>query len=215
MKTFVLTFGFGLLVILCMLSLAPVNYPPGVAQSGGYLTNVFISNPTITNGTVYGTFTLINDISVGGNLIDTNLTPLTVLNADASSHVVSQANGTGAYTNNGSGIMGWFNSYLVSPVAQLDYSTNTATQAPDFSKGYQMFTTNAAFTFLAPIGVDTTKTKAQTAVVLVTNSTAVAVLMTPPSGCYQQGTWYVTNATAVTFFCYPFGFTNAYALPLF
>jgi hypothetical protein len=98
--------------------------------------------------------------------------------------------------------------------SNINYSTNTGGIIPDMRKGYQMITTNAAFTFLAPIGVDTTKTLAQTAVVFITNSTAAAVVMTPQVAWHIQGTWYVTNVSSITVFQYAQVFTNAVALPL-
>lgn len=99
-------------------------------------------------------------------------------------------------------------------VKQTDYTTNQNQIVPDFALGYQLITTNAAFTFLAPAGVDTTKTLAQTTVVLVTNTTAAAVAVTAPANVHTQGTWYVTNVTSFTFFQYAQKFTNATALPL-
>lgn len=97
---------------------------------------------------------------------------------------------------------------------QTDYTTNGNPVVPDFALGYQLFKTNAAFAFLAPVNVDTTKTLAQTCVVIVTNSTAAAVLVTAPASIHTQGTWYVTNVTTFTFFQYAQLFTNAIALPL-
>ena len=98
-------------------------------------------------------------------------------------------------------------------VSALLNVTNLSTMAPNFALGYAMITTNAAFTFLSPINV--TATLAETAVLLVTNSTASAVAVTLPSGIYSQGTFYVTNVTTFTFFHYGKAFTNCIALPLY
>ncbi len=99
-------------------------------------------------------------------------------------------------------------------VPQTAYTTNENSQAANFSQGYSLFTTNAAFTFAAPTGVDTTALRAQSTVVLVTNSTAAAVLLTFPAAIHTQGTLYVTNVTACSFFCYAGLFTNCTVLPL-
>lgn len=130
----------------------------------------------------------------------------------------SSANLSGALTDEtgtGAAVFGTaptFTTKITTP--QADYTTNSNPVVPDFTLGYQLFQTNAAFTFLAPVGVDTTKLLAQTAVVFVTNSTAAAVLVTAPANVHTQGTWYVTNVTAFTFFQYAQKFTNCIAYPL-
>lgn len=92
------------------------------------------------------------------------------------------------------------------------YSTNTSTMNPDFLLPYSQIETNAAFAFLAPKNVSASRP--ETAVVLVTNSTAAAVAVTPPANMHAQGTWYVTNVTSFTFFHYANVFSNAIAFPL-
>lgn len=94
-------------------------------------------------------------------------------------------------------------------------STNQNQVTPDFSVPEQLMSTNAAFTFLAPVGVDTTKTTVQWTLVNVTNTTAAAVLITSPANCHTVGTAYVTNLTAVWFQCYAQKFTNAFYIPVF
>jgi len=96
---------------------------------------------------------------------------------------------------------------------QHQYSTNLTTMAPDFRLGYSLISTNAAFTLLAPINVDATK--AETCVMMITNSTAAAVVITPPTAWKTQGVWYVTNLTSITVFHYGNAITNGIALPLF
>jgi hypothetical protein len=99
----------------------------------------------------------------------------------------------------------------------VDYNTNvsaTAT-APDFNLGYTLLSTNASFTVLAPINVDTTKTMAQTTVFMVTNSDASTFrIITPPANVHILGTWAVTNLTMITFFQYAQKFTNAISTPI-
>lgn len=97
----------------------------------------------------------------------------------------------------------------------ITVSTNQNQITPDFSLPEQLISTNAAFTFLAPVGVDSTKTTAQWHVCNVTNTTAVAVAMTSPANCHTIGTAFVTNWTAVWFQCYASKITNAYYTPGF
>lgn len=116
---------------------------------------------------------------------------------------VENENGVLVYDSCGNGVL----------TNNVQYATNTTTMAPDFTKGYGYIETNAAFTVLAPIGL--TATKAETCVMLVTNSTASAVVITPAAGWKSQGTWYVTNVSAITVFHYGTVFTNATCLPLY
>lgn len=116
---------------------------------------------------------------------------------------VEDNNGTLIYDSCGNGVL----------TNNFQYATNTTTMAPDFTKGYGYIQTNAAFTLLAPIGL--TASKAETCVMLVTNSTASAVVITPAAGWKSQGTWYVTNVSAITIFHYGQVFTNATCLPLY
>jgi len=95
----------------------------------------------------------------------------------------------------------------------LVYYTNANGVRPDFALPYSLLSTNAAFAFLAPTNV--LSTRAQTCVVVVTNTTAAAVAVTAPSPIHTQGTWLVTNVTVFTFFQYGGSLTNAIALPLY
>jgi hypothetical protein len=126
----------------------------------------------------------------------------------AGAFITARANGDRYWTTDAASLVNV-------PAASIVYYTNSSTMAPDFSKPYSLISTNAAFTVLAPISVDSGKTKAQTTVFMVTNSTAAAVAITPPSNCHTQGVWNVTNLTSITFFQYGGAFTNAIALPLF
>lgn len=100
------------------------------------------------------------------------------------------------------------------PGAQVTYATNANAVTVDFTLPYSLLSTNAAFTFLTPSGVDTTKLLTQTAVIIVTNTTAAAIAVTMPANVHSQGTLFVTNATTFTFFQYAQKFTNCVALPL-
>jgi hypothetical protein len=57
-------------------------------------------------------------------------------------------------------------------------------------------------------------TLAQTAVILVTNSTATVKVVRPPANVHTNGVWNVTNMTTFTFFNYGGVITNAIAFPL-
>lgn len=94
-------------------------------------------------------------------------------------------------------------------------STNQNQITPDFSVEEQLITTNAAFTFLAPVGVDTTLKTVQWHLCNVTNSSASAVAITSPANCHTVGTAWVTNWTAVWFQVYASKITNAYYVPVF
>lgn len=95
------------------------------------------------------------------------------------------------------------------------YATNQNQIVPDFSIPCQLMTTNAAFTFLAPVGVDLTKTEMQTTAVYVTNTTAVVINITVPANCHSVGTANCTNLTRVTFEVYAQKWTNAFFVPVF
>ena len=100
------------------------------------------------------------------------------------------------------------------PGSQVVYTTNANSVTVDFTLPYSLLSTNAAFVFLTPSGVDTTKLQVQTAVILVTNTTAAAVAVTMPANVHSQGTLFVTNVTTFTFTQYAQRFTNCVALPL-
>lgn len=95
------------------------------------------------------------------------------------------------------------------------YATNQNQIVPDFSIPEQLMTTNAAFTFLAPVGVDLTKTEVQWTTVNVTNTTAAVVNVTAPANCHAIGTMNVTNWTVFVFQCYAQKITNCFAIPSF
>lgn len=90
--------------------------------------------------------------------------------------------------------------------------TNQNYVRPDFQLPYSELTTNAAFAFLTPTNVVTTEY--QTAVVMVTNSTAAAVAVTAPANVHASGTMYITNVTVFSFFNCAGRWTNMIAYPL-
>lgn len=94
--------------------------------------------------------------------------------------------------------------------------TNSNPVRIDFGPGMgaNYFATNAAFAFLAPINVDTTKLTLQTTIISVTNSAAAAIAVTVPSTIHAVGTMFVTNVTKFTFTHDVHG-TNCVALPIF
>lgn len=95
------------------------------------------------------------------------------------------------------------------------YATNQNQIVPDFSIPEQLMSTNATFQFLAPVGVDLTKTEVQWTTVNVTNTTAVVVNVTAPANCHAIGTMNVTNWTTFVFQCYAQKITNCFAIPSF
>jgi hypothetical protein len=176
--------------------------------NGAGLTNVHTDTLTATNQ-ITGTGTsnyLSGDLGIAGNLYvggagatSTNFTlqgNMTAYSVTATNNLISL----------GSNVFG-----------SISYSTNQNQIVPDFTpgKGFQLMTTNAAFTFLAPIGIDTTKTTVQTTAIYVTNTTAAVVIVTPPANCHAVGTMNVTNLTRFTFECYAQKFTNVFGVPIF
>jgi hypothetical protein len=193
-------------------------------DSSGNLFITSLSGTTLN----FNTLTITNPVTLVG-LTNTALTPSRIvmtgantnevsaaasgavpIDADGSATTAGQLTNVLANTLNGAQIQGTVP--LATSASAVTYSTNLSTMAPDFNKTYSTITTNAAFTFLAPLNVSSTL--AQTAVIWVTNSTAAAVVVTAPANVHTQGTWYVTNSTIFTFFNYPPFLTNAIALPL-
>lgn len=165
-------------------------------------------------------------LAFAGPIYDTNLTASTIVHADANKGFTSLANGAGALTNDNAGNFGWYGSYATQPgnnnwsgsnyhSGAVTTSTNLCAQAPDFSVQESLFSTNAAFAFLAPIGVDTTGKTAQWTLCHTTNTTASAVAITVPAGVRAVGTMYVTNLTEIWWNCYGGRFTNAFFIPVF
>lgn len=98
---------------------------------------------------------------------------------------------------------------------QIDYYTNLCTMAPDFAHGYCAITTNASFTFLLPLNVDATKTKVQTTVMRVDNSSASPIVATPPANVFVISNSFMgvgaNGRTWFTFVSYPPDVTNVYS----
>lgn len=134
---------------------------------------------------------------------------------------------SGALTNDGAGVLGWYPSFATQPgnnvMSGSNYfggavtgPTNSSGTAPDMSKsaGASLLSTNAAFAWLVPTSVDPSKLTQQWAEILVTNTTAAAVAMTVTAPCNSVGTAYVTNLTDVWVMVYPFVCTNFYFIPV-
>jgi hypothetical protein len=100
---------------------------------------------------------------------------------------------------------------------QVDYSTNANTAvSPDMNVSYALLSTNAAFAMLMPANWDSTQTKVQTSVLMVTNTTAAMVVITAPGAPVKAtGTWNVTNVSAISTTIYPKCVTNMICLPIF
>lgn len=159
----------------------------GLVTANGFTDKSFAANGVVTNDST-------------GLLHTTPTLPSTLLPTDL------------AYTDKNNAFTTASSNYVAMTVTT---STNQNQVTPDFSVPEQLMSTNAAFTFLAPVGVDTTKTTVQWTLVNVTNTTSSAVLITPPANCHAVGTWYCTNLTAIWFQCYAQKFTNGFAIPVF
>jgi hypothetical protein len=97
----------------------------------------------------------------------------------------------------------------------INYTTNALTQGSpiiDFSKNYAMFTTNDVFTIGGYSNADAGK--ANWSVLFVTNSLASAKQITQTANTHTNGTWFVTNVSAISFIQYGNSFTNAICTPL-
>src|ERR1043166_6968898 len=68
------------------------------------------SQGNITN--LYSTIVNNDGVTVSGGLKNTAFTPNTIVKANGSSYAVSIPNGSGALTNNGSGVFGWYPGFL-------------------------------------------------------------------------------------------------------
>lgn len=180
---------------------------------GAGLTNLVIPDPLTLGQINVGTLILTNppvlDLSASTNYAGSNVVGAVALATGATNDDLGNKISTTYYkagsvmnlsvsTNlNGSGLF---------------YQTNANNTTPDFWVPYSLLETNAAFAFLAPLHVSLTN--AQTAVICVTNTTGVAIAVTPPASVHTQGTWNVTNMSTFTFFNYGGTFTNCIALPL-
>lgn len=165
-------------------------------SSHNYSVNVSPSSVTV-NGTANHITTTSASIALGG-----------AATLDIGSDVATQS-GNNAFSGNNVFSKTNFSS------SNFTTSTNQNQITPDFTVAEQLITTNAAFTFLAPVGVDVGKVEAQWTLVHVTNTTAAAVAITSPANCHTVGTAFVTNLTDVWFNCYAQKFTNAFYVPIF
>lgn len=175
-----------------------------VAATNSTLVTLSLSDP-LTMTTVNAT--TLNATNMNGN--GSGLTNIPIAGITAPGTIHTNGMSVAATFSNTVTVVG---ATLTAP--QIDYNTNTAAVTVDFQYGYNHFITNAAFTLLGPLNVDSTKTKVQTTVLMVTNSTAAAVAITSPAGTRSQGTQYVTNVTSITAVCYPWVVTNLIYLPL-
>ena len=152
------------------------------------------------------------------------------LNSDGSATTFAQINALGPsisgifITNNGSGYTNsgniqaaTFNGAMT--ITSESYPTNSgAAVAPDFTKRYQSFQTNASFVFLAPIGVQVAGTAAQPNTFYVTNSAASPIVVSPPANVRTNGgTWTVPAGGLTKFLWEVYGrmTTNCTSVPIF
>ena len=140
--------------------------------------------------------------SVITNAIDVCGNRSTSVAGDNDGITCTGTNITGTFTGNGSGLTNVSISGTQS-IAQLNvtnvaYATNLSGTSPNFQGGMrQTLTTNNAFVWLAPSGINIYKTNVQRITITVTNAAAAVTNMTPPANVYTKGTWNVTNITYV------------------
>lgn len=128
-------------------------------------------------------------------------------------------NGYGLTNLNGSSVNLFTNGFLSVPsvaVGTAAYSTNLSGTSPNFTNGsYQTLTTNNAFVWLAPSGINTARTNVQVIMTTVTNSAAAVTNMTAPANVIARGTWNVTNITEITWkYDGSLNVTSAYSFPV-
>lgn len=184
-------------------------------------TSVLLITPGGSDRVLYFPAVFTNYTSDGNNaylIPSTNVATVTLFQyGNANTNVVFRLFGPGTLGDTNFAYTDKNNAFTKTNYEALNFTTSTNQNqvTPDFSVPEQLMSTNAAFTFLAPVGVDTTKTTVQWTLVNVTNTTAAAVLITSPANCHTVGTAYVTNLTAVWFQVYAQKFTNAFYIPVF
>lgn len=205
-------------------SFTATNATGGFVGDGSLITGLDAANISgtlsvaqINVGTVVVTNAMAVNLTGSTNYAASNVVSGGVLPAGTVSPVAMAAGlalGTDGsnrvWTNSLNGVSIGGNAATASAV---NYATNLSTMAPDFNKAYSEITTNAPFTFLAPLNVSLTT--APTAVIMVINSSGTNITVTAPVNVHAQGTWNITNRTTFTFWTYGGTYTNAIAFPLF
>jgi len=167
----------------------------GFSRNGNSFTNIpnsGLQNGSITvNGTANHVTTTSASISLGGSA---------TLDVGSS---VALRDANNAFTTGSS-------NYFAGAVTT---STNQNNLVPDFTVEEQLSTTNANFTFLQPVGIDTTKKTAQWTLVTVTNTSApTPILATAPAGWDTTGSFWITNRADFWFRIYAGSFSNVYGI---
>ena len=172
----------------------------------GYLQSNFDgNNRSITNLFILQAGTVIGGEVVGGGRGLSNVVAVAIMpSTSLTNPIIKGGSFAGDLTGSSNG-----------PASSLIYPTNAGTQAIVFGGfvEYRDFGTNAAFAWSGFTGVS--HTNIQTTVYFITNSTASVWNMTPPSGMLAtNGTWNVTNVTAVTFINNGMKWTNGASYPI-
>lgn len=109
-----------------------------------------------TNGSAGGTTFTFSDtgtnaiqLIAGGSITNSALTASTDVESDVNKRLSSLANGTGAKTNNGSGVVGWFN-----PQIWIDLSSNNAVNALPSRTNFYAVTNATAGNAVVVVGPD-------------------------------------------------------------
>ena len=162
----------------------------------------------ITGGEGSGTDKAGDNIRIGGGRGTGNGRPGDILFATA---ITNGGSGSGIQTLTDRMKLSATNG-LLTVYSNINYTTNQGTMQPDFARAFTTIITNAAFTVLPPVNVD--PNRFEQTMMRITNSTAAAVLITPPANVNAFGTWYVTNITYLSFSHAGMWETNCIASPI-
>lgn len=192
------------LILLCAIGVVAATYPNRWTTNSDATS---INGATLTNIPLSGLQVTLRANRFTTNLDATSINGATLTNVPLTGVVVTNNPGLpGLVVGNGIGT-----NILANP-------TNSASSlAPNFAGfGEFLLTTNASFTWLAPVGVDTGRTNGQYVVTHITNAAASTIDMTGPAGVYTNGTWNVTNGgwTTISWHTYAGMITNALAVPI-
>jgi hypothetical protein len=196
----------------------------------GFWTNLYSSSQSNalvwfqSDGSMVGTNIVAGGVGFSGSITNGGGTASTFAVHDANKKLIGTAASSVLLTTltdeTGTGVAVFgtaptFTTRLLTP--QVDYTTNAnSAVSPDMNVSYALFTTNDTFAMLLPVNVDSTQTKVQTSVLMVTNTDAVVWDITPAAAPVKStGTWRCTNVTSITTVVYPKVVTNMIALPIF
>jgi len=177
-----------------------------------------------SDGSMVGTNIVAGGVGFSGSITNGGGTVSTFVVHDANKKLIGTAASSVLLTTltdeTGTGVAVFgtaptFTTRLTSP--QVDYTTNSGSAiSPNMAVSYALLSTNLPFVMLLPTGVAAGETTVQTSVLMVTNTTAAVVVITPAAAPVKStGTWNVTNVSSITTIVYPKVVTNMICLPIF